>query len=275
MKTAKRKNKTIGLALGSGGSKGIAHIGVIKVLEENGIKIDYLAGCSIGAFFGVLYAASGNIKELEEHLFKSSSWRTKFSLLDPILGNGFLKGENVEKFIADSLAGINFSSLQIPFAAVAADLLSGREVIIKEGNVVKAVRASISIPPIFKPVELNGKLLVDGGLINPVPDDVVRKMGADIVIAVNLDNLQLNHGLSKNNLGINRILFRSFNIMRCYLADYCLKDTDVVISPKLTGDFGLLGWNNFFDRNKFKDLIMAGERAAKKALPELKKILKP
>ncbi len=188
------KQVKIGLALGIGGAKGLAHIGVIKVLEKNNIPINFIAGSSIGALIGAHYAIFKDIKKIEE-IVLTTNWRTSFNLFDPTLKGGFIKGNKVEKLMDSWFNGKDFNDIQIPLSVVTTDLITGQEININSGDFLKAVRSSLSVPTIFKPVKYKEHLLVDGGLSNPVPDDLARRMGADIVIVVNLDN-----DYFKNNL---------------------------------------------------------------------------
>ncbi len=177
----------IGLALGSGSARGWAHIGVIRALAETSISIDYVAGTSIGAVVGSVFA-SGNINALEE-VAVQLDWKQIAHLFDVVLPkSGLIDGKKVAKFVQNHLKKTNIEELPIPFCAVSTDLNTGDEVVIREGDIIEAVRASISIPGIFTPVRNNGRILVDGGLVNPVPVSVVREMGADFVIAVDLSH---------------------------------------------------------------------------------------
>jgi len=175
----------IGLALGGGSARGWSHIGVIRALSEADIKIDYIAGTSIGSVVGSVFAA-GNIKALEE-VAVQLDWKQIAYLFDVVLPkSGLIDGKKVAGFVRNHLREINIEELPIPFCAVSTDLNTGDEVVIREGDIIEAVRASISIPGIFTPARNNGRILVDGGLVNPVPVNVVREMGADFVIAVDL-----------------------------------------------------------------------------------------
>ncbi len=266
-----KKQPKIGLVLGSGGAKGLAHIGVIKTLEKNNIPIDYIAGSSIGALVGAHYAAHKDIKKLEK-LALGASWRTGLKLFDPTFKGGFIEGKKIELLFEDWFHGVNFNNLKIPFVAVATDLTTGRTVNIKSGNIVKAIRASISVPAVFKPVRYQGKLLADGGLSNPLPNNVVRNMGADIVITVNLDLRRPEKNLNKKYLTLANVSMRTLNIMRYYLAKNCLKEADIIIEPKINGEIGLIGWNQFFNSHKAKQIINNGIQATKKSLPQIKKL---
>jgi len=267
----KSKRTKIGLALGSGGVRGLAHIGVIKVLSANNIPIDYIAGSSIGAMVGAYYAATRDVDKLEG-VALSNTWRTSLSLLDPTWRGGLVKGNKVEQMITGWFKEISFNSLKIPLTVVATDLISGQEVNFCEGDIIKAIRGSVSVPIIFKPIKYKQYLLADGGLSNPLPDNVVRNMGADIVIAVNLEKSYMANGFQKDDLSLIKVSLRSINVMRHHLAQYSLKTADVVIEPRVSED-GIIGWDKFFDNKKAKRVIELGEEAAIEALPEIKKLL--
>lgn len=179
----------IGLALGSGSARGLAHIGVLRAIEDAGIAIDFIAGTSMGALVGAVYAA-GKLNELEA-TFQSFDWKKTASFFDVVLPkSGLLDGAKVSDLVREHVQSMHIEELPKPFAAVATDIASGEEVTIACGDVIDAVRASISVPGVFTPMRVNGRILVDGGLVNPVPISVARAMGADIVIAVDL-----NHGI--------------------------------------------------------------------------------
>ena len=181
----------IGLALGSGSARGWAHIGVVHALAEAGIHIDYIAGTSIGSVVGAVYA-SGNIDTLEKVVLQLD-WKQIVYFFDVVLPkSGLIDGKKLSAFVRSYVDGIkNIEDLPIPLCAVSTNLATGDEVIIQSGDIIDAVRASISVPGIFTPVKKNGAFLVDGGLVNPVPVSVARQMGADFVIAVDL-----NHGIA-------------------------------------------------------------------------------
>jgi NTE family protein len=184
---AKKRGLKIGLALGGGSARGLAHVGVIQVLEAYHIPIDIITGTSIGSVVGSLYAAGASIDQLEDAAL-SIKKSTTFFLMDPTIPHsGLISGKRIVKEL--NILGLEdktFDTLNIPFAAVATDIKSGAKVILNQGNVIDAVRASISIPGVFTPVKYQDYYLVDGGVVDPVPVDVVQKMGADIIIAVSL-----------------------------------------------------------------------------------------
>ncbi|MGW8185564.1 MAG: patatin-like phospholipase family protein [Candidatus Moraniibacteriota bacterium] len=260
------KRPKIGLALGSGGPRGLAHIGVIKVLEENNIPIDFIAGSSIGAMVGGFYVATKDIKQVE-NIALGTNWKMILALMDPSFRQGLFGGKKVNNFIEDNIDKMDFKDLRIPLSVVATNFKNGDAVIINKGDVASAIRASISLPLVFKPVECDGKLLADGGLSLPVPVEVVRKMGADLVIAVNLDADYFGNGNNeKDKLGFYKMAENSINILRHHLAHWNVKNADVVINPRV----GNAHWGKFLDG---KDIISAGEKATKTKLSQLKELI--
>ncbi len=255
----------IGLALGSGGAKGLAHLGVLKVLEDNQIPIDYLSGSSMGALIGGLYAAGYQINDLEKLAF-GINWRQLLALLfDPNvkLQKGLINGVKITKFLENYLKNLTFKDCRIPLAVAATDFKTGEKVILNSGELIPALRASISIPFIFQPYEMKGKLLVDGGLTSPVPVEAVRQLGAQIVVAVNL-NVSLPD--AKGNLNWYRILNKSINILQSQLALAETSQADLVLNI----DTGKSYWYQF---NNTKEIIKSGEKAMQEKLPLLKEIL--
>lgn len=176
----------IGLALGSGSARGWAHIGVIRALKEEGIEPDIVTGCSIGSLVGAAYAG-GHLDLLEEWVRKLGFWDV-VKLMDVKMAGGLIEGESLMSSFEDKIRNINIEDLPLPYGAVATDLASGREVWLQEGLLPDAVRASIALPGLFSPLKSDGRWLVDGGLTNPVPVSLCRAMGADVIIAVNLNS---------------------------------------------------------------------------------------
>ncbi|MBW2648539.1 MAG: patatin family protein, partial [Deltaproteobacteria bacterium] len=192
------KGRKIGLALGSGSARGWSHIGVIQGLREEGIPIDMVCGTSIGSIVGGALA-TGTLDQLDEWV-RELSWSDVIGFMDVMFPrSGFIEGEKIINFFKENLADQNIEAPSMPFAAVATDLMSGREVWLKSGSLMDAVRASISMPGMFSPFKHGGRWLVDGGLVNPIPVSLCRAMGADIVIAVNLNSgLMGKHRIRKN-----------------------------------------------------------------------------
>jgi NTE family protein len=179
--------RRIGLALGSGSARGLAHIGALRAIEEAGIKVDVIAGASMGALIGAVYAA-GQMDGLAAE-FVDFDWKRIAALLDPVFPrSGLVDGVKIAGFVRARVASPRIEELPIPFRAVATDLLTGEEVVLGSGDVIEAVRASIAVPGIFTPVRSDHRILVDGGLVNPVPVSVARAMGAETVIAVDLNH---------------------------------------------------------------------------------------
>jgi len=174
----------IALALGAGGARGWAHIGVIRALEAAGVKADIVCGTSMGALVGGAYAA-GELERLEGWA-ESLGWKDVLSLMDFTFRGGFIRGGKLFDFFRSRIEDRTISALHVPFGAVATELTTGREVWLRDGSMLDAVRASIAIPGVFAPVLRDGQLLVDGSLVNPVPVSMCRALGADIVIASDL-----------------------------------------------------------------------------------------
>ncbi|TSE28084.1 putative NTE family protein [Tepidimonas thermarum] len=175
----------IGLALGSGAARGWAHIGVLRVLQEAGLEPDIVCGTSIGALVGAAYAA-GELDRLEPWV-RSLGWQQVVGLIDLKMGGGLIEGGKLVEFFRARFVDRGIAELGKPFGCVATELGTGREIWLREGPVIDAVRASIAVPGVFTPAQVDGRLLVDGGLVNPVPVSLCRAMGADVVIAVDLN----------------------------------------------------------------------------------------
>jgi NTE family protein len=180
--------KTVGLVLGCGASRGWAHIGVIEALEEAGIPIDFIAGCSVGGYIGALYG-SGSLGSLKKFLLRMDGQKI-FSYFDVVFPrSGFLNGsKRVRELFSMHTDALNFEDLDIPVVMVATDLDRGKKVVLKSGSIIEALRATMSYPGLFAPVRLKDRWLVDGGLIDPVPVGLARAMGAEIIIAVDLNS---------------------------------------------------------------------------------------
>ena len=175
----------IGYALGGGGARGLSHVGVLKVLEEHGLFPDVIAGTSIGALVGALYASGLKAAEIEKALHLDL--RRLASLADVTLSlSGLVRGKRVADLLRSVLGDLTFSDLKTPFACMATDIISGEEITLQSGPVVRAVRASISVPGIFTPVKVGSRYLVDGGLVNMVPVGICRDMGAEYVVGINV-----------------------------------------------------------------------------------------
>jgi NTE family protein len=247
----------IGLVLSGGASRGFAHIGVIKVLEASNIPIDIIVGTSAGSLTGAMYAYYADAAKLE----KAAWGLTEDIAFDFSLPNilvGVVKGDKIVAFLNSRIPVKNIEQLKIPFAAVATDLVTGEKVIFNKGPISTAVRASISIPGVFKPLVIGKKILVDGGVVDNVPVDVARKLGADIVIAVDVSSPSYNPDI-KNVIDV---MMQTFNIMGNEISKYQIKDADVIIRPNVSS-VGMID----FDKKTF--LIFEGEKAARAALPKI------
>ncbi len=254
----------IGLALGGGAARGFAHIGVIKVLEAQGIVPDLVVGTSAGSLVGALYAAGNNgfalhklALEMEEATI--SDWSV------PLFAKstGILKGEALQHYVNKTVRNTPLEKLKIPFGAVATDLNTGLPVLFRRGNTGLAVRASSSVPSVFQPVRVGQHSYVDGGLVSPVPVRFAREMGADFVIAVNISS----QPEAQAAVSAVDVLLQTFAIMGQSINHYELKDADIVILPSLANMKG----GDFAGRNL---AILAGEQAALSRIGEIRQKLK-
>lgn len=261
--------KKIGLALGSGAIRGLAHIGVIKSLVKHNIPIDYLAGSSIGAWIGIHYALYKDIAKLEEITLGMKKEKL-LSFLEPSLSGGLIKGERVEKLLNTWLKNATFNDLKIPTLVVATDLISGEPFVFDKGNLALATRASMAVPNFFKPVNYKSRLLVDGGVSNPVPDNLVKQQGADIVIAVNLDNFEAKGRFSAKDTRFDKVAIRTIEVMRYNLAKHSTRQADIVIELSLAK---YSSWRKYFTSNVGPEIVSIGERATDKIIPKLKSLL--
>jgi len=249
----------VAVVLGAGASKGFAHIGVLKVLESNKIPVHMIVGTSAGSFVGSLYAYGFNAFELQKLSFAIQ----KDDIIDlSIPDNGFIKGEKLEGYINYILRNTPIEKLRIPFYAVATDIQTGKEVVFGNGNTGTAVRASCSIPGIFVPPVISGKMYVDGGVVSPVAVDAAKRYGADIVIAVDISS---DVGSAIPAGTIDTIL-QSIGIMYSKLSAVQLARADVVIKPKV-------GYIVSSDFSKRHEAVLEGEKASIEALPKILEIM--
>lgn len=249
----------VALVLGAGASRGFAHIGALKVLESNGIPIHMIIGTSAGSFVGSLYAYGFNAFQLQKMSFSIEEG----DIIDlTIPDNGFIKGEKLQEYINNTIKNTPIERLKIPFYAVATDIQTGQEIVFGKGNTGTAVRASCSIPGIFIPVKIDNRMYVDGGVVSPVAVDAARRLGADVVIAVDISS----DADRKQPEGIIETILQSINIMYSKLASIQESRADVVIKPKV----GYISSNDFSKRH---DAVLEGEKAAIEALPAIQNIL--
>jgi NTE family protein len=251
----------IALVLGGGAARGFAHVGVIRVLEQEKIPINLIVGTSVGSLIGALYASDPNSFNLEWLAFSLEKddildYSVIYSRMGPV------QGERLEKFVQTKVKVRNIEQMKIPFYAIATDLKAGNTWVFEKGSVAKAVRASCSIPGIFQPLQMGGRMYVDGGVTDNLPVDVARAKGADIIIAVNISR-------NINNPQINSlidVILQSINIMGRELVAYKCRGYDVLIEPNV-GDVGLT------DFSQKKRLMDAGMQAAKQALPRIRQLI--
>lgn len=246
----------IGLALGGGAAKGFAHIGVIKILEANGISADVVSGTSAGSVVGALYASGMDAFSLQEKAVALEESQIRDVRL---FSGGVLKGDKLQLYLNEQINGRPIERLSKPFAAVATQLETGKRTVFTRGNTGQAVRASSSVPGIFEPVKIGGFSYVDGGVVSPVPVDAARDLGADIVIAVDIST----KASGKTPDGLLGILNQSVAIMGQKLGEQELARADVVIRPRVAA----IGPAEFEQRQV---AILEGEKAALAALPQIR-----
>ena len=258
------KHIKIGLALGGGAARGFAHVGVIKALEAQGIDAEIVAGTSAGSVVGALYAA-GNSGYALQKIAMEMDEATISDWTVPLFATstGVLKGQGLQNFVNKAVHQLPIEKLKKTFGAVATDLNSGQAILFRRGNTGAAVRASSAVPGVFQPVKVGERLYVDGGLVAPVPVAYAREMGADFVIAV---NISASPDLQASTSSLN-VLMQTFSIMGQTINLHELKGADIVIRPELAEMKG----NDFAGRNT---AMLAGERAAMLAMPEIKRKLK-
>lgn len=259
LKPFRTKPARVALVLGAGAAKGFAHIGVIKVLEANRIPVNMVVGSSAGSFVGSLYAYGFSAFQLQKISFDiQQSDLADLTFPD----NGFIKGENLEAYVNRMVRNTPMEKLRIPFYAVTTDIQSGREMVFGAGNTGRAVRASCSIPGVFSPVVINGRMYVDGGVVSPVAVDTARKYGADMVIAVDLSG----NGEGPRPQGTMETIMQAISLMYEKITSQQLARADVVIRPKI----GYIGAADFSKRH---EAVLEGEKAAMSALPAIKSYL--
>ena len=253
---ANPKPPRIGLALGGGAARGFAHIGVLQVLEEQGIKPDLIVGTSAGSLVATLYASGKTPKEMADMAMTMD----ESSITDWMFpGRSLMKGEALAKYVQGFTGGTQIENMRIPLGIVAADLNSGDPILFRKGSAGTAVRASSAVPGVFQPVKIGSKEYVDGGLVSPIPVHYAQQMGADLVIAVDISAIPE----GQPTKGAIDILMQTFNIMGHSISQYELKDADVVMRPKLAG----IGSADFSQRRLS---ILAGREAALMVLQQLK-----
>ena len=249
----------VALVLGAGASRGFAHIGVLKILEANRVPIHLIVGTSAGSLVGSMYAYGFNAFQLQSLSFPVE----KGDIIDlTVPDNGFIKGEKLEAYVNHMLKGTPIEKLRTRFYAVAADIQTGEEVVFASGNTGMAIRASCSIPGIFQPVRIGSRIYVDGGIVSPVAVDTARKMGADVVIAVDI-SLGVESPPPKT---IMETIMQSVVIMYSKISQSQLERADVVVRPRVSH----IGSTDFSKRH---EAVLEGEKAALEAMPQVKAAL--
>jgi NTE family protein len=257
-----KKRPLVGLALGGGMARGCAHIGVLRELEEHGIPIDLIAGTSVGSLIGGAYAAGLSPDQIEK-MALTISWndlgRVTISKL------GFYNSERTEDYIRKHFPVTEFEKARLPFGAVATDIQTGKMVIFTEGSLPLAIRASCAMPIFYTPVVVNGRMMVDGGLVGHIPASVARLMGADLVIAIDVNSQHLpipppTHLLS--------VMSQALSVMGRTAVQYLYADADIVIRPQIEQV-------RPDDLSKAAEMITAGEEAARRVIEKIKRSLAP
>lgn len=249
----------VGLALGSGGARGFAHLGVLKVLQENNIPIDFIAGSSMGALVGCFYGAG---HEMDQLIKFAKNFKSKFFVDMAMSKMGLLAGNRIKEFIRLFTHGKKLEDLSIPVAVVATDIEKAKKVVFTEGDIAHAVRASISIPGIFVPEKWNGTLLVDGGVVDRIPITVVKKMGADIIIGVDVSHVQKDVNINS----IYDVIMQSIAILQMEIVESREFASDIMIRPQVE-HFSTSAFTNAIE------IIKIGEEEAKRLLPNIKTVL--
>jgi NTE family protein len=260
---APKKPLKLGLALGGGAARGFAHIGVLQVLEEEGIKPALVVGTSAGSVVASFYASGKSGAQLQ--WLADTMDESQFTdWANPLTGRGLLRGEALGKYVNSQLNGMKIEDMKLPLGIVATDLRTGDGILFRRGDVATAVRASSAVPSVFEPVRIAGKDYVDGGLVSPVPVRYARQMGADVVLAVDISSRPEDAKTSD----VLKVLLQTFSIMGKSISQLELPQADVVVRPTLPD----VGSAEFSARQKS---IEAGRAAMKQALPQLKALLSP
>jgi len=258
------KRPKVGLALGSGLAKGMAHVGVIKALQKHDIPIDHIAGTSIGALIGAIYCAKGDADYLET-VTSDTNFKKIRHLVDLKLSRfGIIGGDKLTKHLKSIIPVNDFDQLTVPLTIVSADVLSTKQVVLEKGDIFKAIRSSISIPLVFNPVHEDNKLLVDGGLVNPVPIDVLIERGCDYVIAIDLG---YRGSKKKEKIGTLGLIMKTFMILQegiATLRSEKYADKHILIHPDVDDI-------SYIDFSKTEELIRLGGVATNKNIEEIKK----
>lgn len=262
-----KKDIGVALVLGAGGVRGVAHVGILEVLEQHGIPIDLLVTCSVGSMFGTMYSYYGKCSILGDKLmgFKAddfldiSPWNY-FKLV--VNTKGLSQGHKIHKLLSHQLPNADLETLNIPVVVVATDISNFKPVAFSKGNIINTVLASCSFPPVFSPVEIDGNHYMDGAISSPLPADIARQFNPKIVIAANIAQHQTDFE-AKNML---QITIKSLDIAHYYIAMHQAQYADVVIHPKIEV--------HGMQTTDVNDLYLKGKKEALKMLPKILKLLK-
>src|SRR5450830_901811 len=258
IQTAPKVPLKIGLVLGGGAARGFAHIGVIQVLEEAGIRPSLVVGTSAGSLVAAFYASGKTGAQLQQ-IAESMEEATFADWTLPIFSRGMLRGEALARYVSTQVNGRLIENMPLPLGIVATDLNSGQGVLFQRGDTATAVRASSAVPALFQPVKIAGREYVDGGLVSPVPVRYARQMGAELIIAVDISNAPEGNAASDTL----QILLQTFSIMSKSINNFELREADVVVRPSLVG----VGSSDFGARRR---AIQAGRVAMQALLPQVK-----
>lgn len=257
-----KKRPVIGLALGGGMARGCAHVGVLRELERNEVPIDLIAGVSVGSLIGGAYA-SGLSPDRIEQMALTISWndlgRVTISKL------GFYNNERTEDYIRKHFLVTEFEKTRVPFGAVATDIQTGKMVIFTEGSLPLAIRASCAVPIFYTPVMVNGRMMVDGGLVGHIPASVARLMGSDVVIAVDVNSQHLPIPPPTH---LFTVMSQALSVMGRTAVQYLYADADIIVRPQIEHV-------RPDDLSKAAEMIAAGEEAARRVIPRIKRLLDP
>jgi NTE family protein len=256
----------VGLVLSGGGARGLAHIGVLKVFEREGVPVDLLVGTSVGAIVGALYAAGEKASEIEG-MASEVGWDQLTDLSSAgvvrlLMSERLLSTKRMEKYLQDRIGEKTFADLKTEFACLATDVRTGEGVVLREGSVALAARASATMPGIFEPVPFRHRLLIDGGVVDNVPTETARRLGADILICVYVPADLSRHNVSN----VLAMMTQALYIQGQALSEDSVKRADFLIKPEVSDISALELWRS-------KECMEAGQRAAETAWPELKKLL--
>ncbi len=256
----------VGLVLGGGGARGLAHIGVLKVLERENVPVDVVIGTSVGALIGALYAAGLPLEQIEK-MGQDIGWDKLTDLsatgvVKLLVSDQMLSTQKMESYLKHYIGDKQFPDLKKTFACVAADLKTGEQIVLREGSVVLAARASATMPGMFSPVPYRHRLLVDGGIVNNIPTDVAQLFGVDVIICVPVPADFTQYGVSNVLTTLTQALYIQGEVIN----QERLSKADVTIQPKVGDVTALQLWRS-------KECITAGESAARESMPEIRKVL--